>query len=205
MKKRFLLILLAATAALSSCVVDEGGNRNLSGYQLRQLSESLVEQSVTASVSAINQMARDGRDINADGFTARASDGILIVRTDQDCWDVTGQNETVTFSLSIEREAAADGFDSWTCRDVQCLHDEGSNGFARMVADGDILFEWITSTSATYITSQLEQTGLYEVEFFADPRAASCTDWVKLIYSAGEVTWNTSRGGNGASIYFPSR
>lgn len=205
MKKRFLPILLAVTAALSSCVVDEGGNRNLSAYQLRQLAENLVEQSVTASVSAINQMARDGRDINADGFTARASDGILIVRTDQDCWDVTGQNETVAFSLTVVREAAADGFDSWTCRDVQCLHDEGSSGFASMVSDGDILFEWITYTSATYINSQLEQTGLYEVEFFADPHATACTDWVKLSYSAGEVTWNTSRGGNGATIFFPSR
>lgn len=202
MKKIFLPILLAGAAALSSCVVDEGGNRNLSAYQLRQLSESLVEQSVSTSVSAINQMARDGRDINADGFTARASDGILIVRTDQDCWDVTGQNETVTFSLTIVRQAAADGYDSWTCRDVQCLHDEGASGFARLVADGDIVFEWITITSATYVNSRLEQTGLYEVEFFADPRAATCTDWVKLIYAAGDLTWNTSRGGTGDHFYY---
>ena len=126
------IFMLAATAALSSCVVDEGGNRNLNAYQLRNLASSLVDASVTASVNAINQMVLEGRDINAEGFTAKAADGILFTRTEQDCWAVTGQNALLTFSLTMRRDPVADGYDSWHCYDVQGLHDEKGNGFAKL-------------------------------------------------------------------------
>ena len=191
------IFMLAATAALSSCVVDEGGNRNLNAYQLRNLASSLVDASVTASVNAINQMVLEGRDINAEGFTAKAADGILLTRTEQDCWAVTGQNALLTFSLTMRRDPVADGYDSWHCYDVQGLHDEKGNGFAKLSDQEIIRFDWITQTGSNFVSSRLEQTGLYRVEFFADPHATTCTDWCTLIYEAGELDWITSRGEGG--------
>ena len=47
MKRIFaFMLLLAATAALDSCVVDNGGNHNLNAYQLREHAGYLVEYSI---------------------------------------------------------------------------------------------------------------------------------------------------------------
>ena len=203
MRKIFTVILvLAATAALNSCVVDRGGNQNLNAYQLQQYSRYLVEYSSLVSVSAINQMVLDGRDINAEGFTGKAADGILFTRVEQDRWEVTGQNDVTVFSLTLLREPAADGYDTWRCRDVQCLHDEGADGFIKLNSDGDIVFEWVTRIYTVSMSSSLEQTGSYRAEFFADAHAATCTDWCVLSYTAGNVEWTTSRGGRGTQIYY---
>jgi hypothetical protein len=188
------ILLLAATAALSSCVVDKGGNHNLNTYRLREAAGFLVDRTTVASVFAINQMVLDGRDINAEGFTGRAGEGILFVRTDQDCWEVTGGNEYVEFTLTLLREPGADGYDSWICRDLQCLHDEKGSGCAKMAGDGDIVFEWITQTNATQVNSRLEQSGVYRVDFYADQRAAARTDWCTLTYTAGVLSFDSSLG-----------
>ena len=203
MRKIFTVILvLAATAALNSCVVDRGGNQNLNAYQLQQYSRYLVEYSSLVSVSAINQMVLDGRDINAEGFTGKAADGILFTRVEQDRWEVTGLNDVTSYSLTLLREPAADGYDKWICQDVQSLHDEGADGCIKLRSDGDIVFEWVTHIYTVSMSSSLEQTGSYRVEFFTDSHAASCTDWCVLNYTAGNVEWTTSRGGKGRDIYY---
>ena len=69
MKKLFVsILLLAASAALSSCVMDNGGNHNLNDYSLKEYACYLVEHSAIVSVSAISQMVLDKRDINAEGM-----------------------------------------------------------------------------------------------------------------------------------------
>ena len=195
-----VLLLMAATAALDSCIVDDGGNRNLNAYQIMHQSRLLVEQSVSVSVSAINQMIQEGRDINAEGFMAKAGEGILFSRTDQDRWSVAGQNDIVTFSLMLVREPSGDGYDEWTCRNVRCLHDEDEKGYMMMYAEEDIHFEWITRAYSFSVQSSLEQTGTYRVEFFPDREASTCLDWCTLAYSEGDIQWTTSRCGGG--VYY---
>ena len=195
------ILLLAASAAFSSCVMDKGGNYNLNAYRLKEYACYLVEHSAIVSVSAMSQMVLDKRDINAEGFTAKASDGILFTRTEQDCWAVTGQNEVTSFSLTLVRVPATDGYDRWICRDVQALHEEGADGSMKMWSDGDILFEWVTHVYTISISSSLEQTGIYQVDFFAGSRTATRTDWCTLTYDTGNLAWVTSRGGGG-DIYY---
>ena len=203
MKRIFaFILLLAATAALDSCVVDNGGNHNLTAYQLQEYTRYLVEYSSIVSVTAINQMILDGRDVNAEDFTGKAADGILYTRAEQDRWEVTGQNNVAAFSLTLLREPAADGYDKWICRDVQCLHDEDDAGFIRMNSDGDIVFEWVTRVYTISMNSSLEQTGSYRAEFFPNPHASACTDWCILSYTSGNTEWTTSRGGGGRDIYY---
>ena len=203
MKRIFaFMLLLAATAALDSCVVDNGGNHNLNAYQLRGHAGYLVEYSTLVSVTSINQMILDGRDVNAEGFTGKAAEDLLFTRTEQDRWEVVGQNNLVNFTLTLLREPAADGYDKWICRDLQCLHDEGDDGFIRLASEGDIVFEWVTRVYTISMNASLEQTGTYRAEFFPNPRAAACADWCVLTYTAGNLEWSTNRGSGTNQVYY---
>ena len=197
MKKKFFLLLFAAAAVLNACVVDNGGNRVRTASSLHNYACIMVEQSVGVSISMINQMLHEGRDINAEGFTAKGEDGILFVRTAQDCWDVYGSYGAFDFQLSLQRLPADDGFDNWVCRDVECSHDEGSDGYMLMHNEDDITFDWVTHSSSLSVSSVLEQTGTYYVEFH--PESINAThkgpgDWCRLSYKDGEPSSVTSLG-----------
>jgi len=197
----FPFFLSLAFAGLTGCVVEEGGNSTLTSHSIRHFTSWMVTQSSATSVSAINQMLLEERDINADGFTARAGDGLLFTRTQQDCWEVTGDNKPFRFSLTLLREPATDGYDRWTCRDILCRYDdEEDGGYALLVNDGDIVFEWVTRTFSSSVQSNLEQSGCYRAELF--PRGGEhAADWCELSYTAGDLSWKTSRG-NGSDYYW---
>ena len=161
-------------------------------------SRTLIYYSSEASVDLLVSLASSEETMNEEGFTYKRTREysyyeeytdltVEVVRVADNCWEVSGTNETMNFSLLAVREASdtVEGNDKWTVSSLSLDYGESNGYTAVMTTEGDIVYDWHVSSSSWTGRVSLLQTGTYYLQTYrSDVEADSCV----ISYDAGVRT-----------------
>ncbi len=176
------MAVLSSLLALSwSCEVYEYNNKSRSSSNFVYFGERLVRYSSESSVTLLTRLVVYEERVNVEGYTYTyySDDNLVldVVWLADNCWEVSGANEIMNFTLQVERgpsETLEDDY-KWTVSSFSLNYDESNGYSAVMTTEGDLVYDWRKYSTYTSREWVLLQSGTYYLEsFISGVGADSC-------------------------------
>ena len=181
MKKIFLI--LSSLALMTSCVVNTSTNqkrtpRNLAFFMGQQYESTVgVCLNLIASGSVSSELILDDQV------------SVTVTSLTNSSVHLEGKGPKVEFSFDALCRPGSYGRDAFVLSDLSFVYNEANGHVLEMRFSGDMIYDWVEKSSATFVSYSLVPSGVLMGDFYLNSKQV---DYCKLVYDCGEIQFYTS-------------